>query len=225
MPATLHRRFFRSRLAARLLLRVDPGPPGPDDVCFDATTPVLVRRALRRLPPGSRVLDLGTGASAVVGLALWKRGGHRVTAADVEPELVRSARESVRRSGAPIAVVRSRFFDAVEVDALDAVVFNPPYVPTAAGERRGLPASRRSQWDGGGDGAAVVREFCTELAALGRRLPALVGVNRRHLPRALVEAAVAAAPPLRVERVWRGRLLPVDIYELAVPPSSSDPRG
>lgn len=209
-------RVFRSRLLARLLFRAEFGPLGPDDAYFDATTPVLVRYVAARVAPGSRVLDLGTGAAAVIGLALWRRCGCRVVSADVSAELVALARENVRRNRAPIQVVRSRFFDGVD-GPVDGVVFNPPYVPSRVGERRALAESRRTQWDGGDDGGAVVREFCRELAGLGRRVTAWVGVNRRHLPAVLMEAAVAAAPPLRMRAVHRSRFLPVDVYEIAAP--------
>ena len=111
----------------------------PDEHYFDVTT-VALRAVLRRgIAPASRVLDMGTGSAAVLGLWLWRRLRCRVRCSEVDPELVLQARESVRRNGAPIEVVRASFFEGVD-GRFDHVVFNPPYVPTRVGSERGLPA-------------------------------------------------------------------------------------
>jgi methylase of polypeptide subunit release factors len=203
----------RSRLLARALFGVRFRPLQADETCFDVTTPVLVAQAARRLTPSSRVLDLGTGTVAVVGLALWRKLGCEVTSADVNPESVRLAQANVNRNRAPIRVLQSTFFDAID-HAFDAVVFNPPYVPTEAGLRRGLSARFRRQWDGGPDGLAVIDGFFTALERDGRDPVAIMGVNHRHTPRGPVCALLAAHGGIRTEDVYRHPLLPVDVYVL-----------
>jgi methylase of polypeptide subunit release factors len=203
----------RSRLLARALFGVDFRPIEEDETYFDVTTPVLVSQAARRLTPASKVLDLGTGTVAVVGLALWRRLGCEVTSADVNPESVRLARANVERNRAPIRVLHSTFFDAVD-DAFDAVVFNPPYVPTEAGLRRGLSPRLQRQWDGGPDGLAVIEGFVRALEADRRDPIVLMGVNHRHTPRERVSALLDAHVEVRTEDVYRHPLLPVDVYVL-----------
>lgn len=208
----------RSRLLARALFGVDFRPLQDDETYFDVTTPVLVRQAARRLSPSSRVLDLGTGTTAVVGLALWRRIGCAVTSADVNPESVRLAQANVDRNRAPIRVLQSSFLDGVD-DAFDAVVFNPPYVPTEAGRRRGLSPRLRRQWDGGPDGLAVIDGFLGALETEPRDPIVLMGVNHRHVPRERVSALLAGHPGVGVEGIYRHPLLPVDVYALRKPPA------
>jgi methylase of polypeptide subunit release factors len=204
----------RSRLLARALFGVDFRPLEEDETYFDVTTPVLVREAARRLSPSSRVLDLGTGTVAVVGLALWHRLGCEVTSADVNPESVGLAQANVDRNRAPIRVLQSSFFDAIDAD-FDAVVFNPPYVPTDAGRRRGLSPRFRRQWDGGADGLAVIDEFLTALETDARDPLVLMGVNHKHAPRGPLTALLDGhAGNVRTEDVYRHPLLPVDVYVL-----------
>ena len=203
----------RSRLLARALFGVDFRPLQEDETYFDVTTPVLVRRAARRLSPSSKVLDLGTGTTAVVGLALWRKVGCEVTSADVNPASVQLAQANVERNRAPIRVLQSSFFDGVD-GAFDTVVFNPPYVPTEAGRRRGLSPRLRRQWDGGPDGLAVIDGFLAALEGDPRAPVALMGVNHRHTPRERVSALLAGHAGIEVEDVYRHPLLPVDVYVL-----------
>lgn len=216
MLPSLRARVFRSRALARLLLGIDFGPLGPEDYYFDVTTLVLARYAARRVTVGSRVVDMGTGAVAALAQVLCKRTGCRVVAAEANPALAASAEASVRRSGAPVRVVRSRWFAAVD-EPFDTVVFNPPYVPTPVGEARGLSQVRRSQWDGGPDGTGVLREFLAELRARSHPALALVGVNRLHLSAGQVRGLVEETPGLHAESVWCSRLLPVDVHEIRGP--------
>jgi release factor glutamine methyltransferase len=192
---------------------VDFRPLQEDESYFDVTTPVLVDQAVRRLTPASKVLDLGTGTVAVVGLALWRKLGCEVTSADVNPESVGLAQANVDRNRAPIRVLQSTFFDAID-HSFDAVVFNPPYVPTAAGLDRGLSPRFRRQWDGGRDGLSVIDGFLTALATDGRDPLVLMGVNHRHTPRGIVCALLDAHRDIRTEDVYRHPVLPVDVYVL-----------
>ena len=182
----------------------------PEESYFDVTTPVLVNVALACLPRGARVVDMGTGPFATVGLALWRHHGCEVISVDVNEDSVRLARQNVAVNRAPVEVVASRFFDAV-ADDFDAVVFNPPYVPSAVGDARGLTTRFRAQWDGGSDGTEVIRDFIVAVASDARRPLAIMGVNRSHVPsarlRPLLHAALVDVVATRSHPV-----LPVDVY-------------
>lgn len=202
----------RSRwLAARLFgVRFRP-LPDPSLYYFDVTTPVLVSVAARYVTPRMRVLDLGTGAAAIIGLALWRRRGCRVVAADVNPSLVQTARDNIAFNGAPIEVVRSSFLDNVPGE-LDVVTFNPPYVTTTHGSARGLDQPYRVQWDGGTEGTEVISRFLDAIAADARRPVVLMGVNRWHATPDRLEALFTARPTLTRRAVVRHQWLPVNVY-------------
>src|SRR5262245_9395363 len=123
-PAFL--RAARMPLVARALFGVQFAPLGKEDYIFDITTIALFRFLTHTLDSRSRLLDMGTGAAAVLGLAVWRRVGCHVIASDVNPELVTSARRNVAHNCAPIEVVQSRFFDSLD-EGFDVVSFNAPY--------------------------------------------------------------------------------------------------
>ena len=136
-------RAYRSRSLARALFGGSFIPAGPSDYYFDATTVVLVRKVAPRIKKTDHVLDLGTGAHAVVGLSLWKRTGCRVTCADINPELVTLATASIASNNGPMEAVQSELFANVST-AFNVVVFNPPYVQSNRGEDFNLQAFRRT---------------------------------------------------------------------------------
>lgn len=203
---------FRQRWLARLLFGIEFGAVGDEDYYFDLVTPALLSRARRIIPREATVLDLGTGAHAILGLSVGKAVGARVVSADIDPALAELARQAVARNGADIPVRVSRFFDGLGDERFDFVLFNPPYVTGAAARAMHLPQERRSQWDGGEGGLDVIRGV---LAALEQR-PAptclLLGVNRWFVPADAILAEIATLPGLRHGKVWHSRILPADVH-------------
>ncbi len=99
----------------------------------------LVRNLNERLiPPGSRVLDMGTGSG--VGALVAARWADRVVAVDINPEAVRCARINVAlsRREERIEVREGDLFGPVQGERFDVVLFNPPYY-------RGTPQSPLDQ--------------------------------------------------------------------------------
>jgi hypothetical protein len=208
----------RSPGVARLWFGVRVGPLEAEEHAFDATSLALPRLLRRRVRPGAHLLDLGTGSAAIVGLWAWRRLGCRVTASDVDPAIAARARENVRRNGAPIEVLVGRFLEPLhqraDLGSVDAIVFNPPYVPRAVGERRGLPERLRTQWDGGQDGTETFQAFLRAFERDGAAATAFVGLNRGHVPRLLALQRIASVPGLELREAWKHPLLPVDGYVL-----------
>lgn len=179
---------------------------GAKDQYFDVTTPLLVWSAERDLGPGARLLDMGTGAFAVIGLALWRKGC-RVVSSDIHPEILERARANVERNAAPIRLVQSRFFDELD-EEFDGVTFNPPYIPSELAANPTLARPFDFQSNGGKDGSAVIEAFFDAFLAKGGRARGYLGMNELWVSGARVLALLAARKGLRLERIDRSLGLP-----------------
>lgn len=204
-------RAYRSRPLARAIFGLSFNPTGPNDYYFDVTSVVLVQKVAPRIKKTDHVLDLGTGAHAVVGLSLWKRTGCRVTCCDINPELVTLAAASIAINNGPIEAVHSELFTNVNAE-FNVVVFNPPYVPSNRGGNSNLEPFRRTQWDGGDDGTRIIRDFLD--AFENRQVPgrAYVGINRMFVPRDQVQSLVLQHDSLSLVEILSSPLLPSDVY-------------
>jgi release factor glutamine methyltransferase len=108
--------------------------------------------------PADLALEVGTG-SGYVAERVADETGARVLGSDVNPHACQQARER------GVETVRADLVEPFRDDAFDAVLFNPPYLPTD-------PDEERDDWmevalSGGEDGRAVVEPF---LASVGRVL-------------------------------------------------------
>lgn len=102
---------------------VEPGVliPRPD-------TEILCEEALKRLAPGARVLDIGTGSGALaVSIARLGRNVD-VTAVDVSDTALAIARGNAEKNGANVRFVKSDCFAQLEGETFDMIVSNPPYI-------------------------------------------------------------------------------------------------
>jgi release factor glutamine methyltransferase len=107
---------------------------------------------------GGLVLEVGVGSGYVAATVAAETGAD-VVGCDINPEACARARE------AGIRTVRANLTAPFAADSFDAVLFNPPYLPTPP----------EAEWDdpleyalsGGEDGRRVIRPF---LADLGRVL-------------------------------------------------------
>lgn len=185
----------------RLLFGVD-APAATEQGHWDLTTLVL-RRALDRLAtPGVRMLEMGCGEVGVLSIHAARRHAATVLAADVSADAVGSARRSFARNGVAIETRLSDLFGAIRPDeGFDMILFNPPYVPTSFGEARRLEEPSRV-WDGGADGADVIRRFLAEARnRLAPRTRVLLGFNARHVSERVVAAEVASRRLVLLGRV------------------------
>ncbi|MDE2071767.1 MAG: methyltransferase, partial [Patescibacteria group bacterium] len=89
-----------------------------------------------------------------------------ITACDISPDAVKTARENAHRNnvGRAVAVVASDLFSAFSpADQFDWILFNPPYLPTAELDR--VKGSLNSALDGGPDGLMMVKKFISRAHA------------------------------------------------------------
>ena len=100
----------------------------PGVLCPRPDTEILCEEALRRLTPGARVLDIGTGSGALaVSIARLGRDAS-VTAVDVSDTALEIARGNAERNGVRVRFVKSDCFSALAGEEFDMIVSNPPYI-------------------------------------------------------------------------------------------------
>ena len=105
------------------------------------------------LPPQASVLDLCTG-SGILAVTAALRGTRSVTAVDVSRRAVATVRINARLNGVRVRAVRGDLFEAVRGQAFDAIVSNPPYVPS---DEDVLPrGGAQRAWEAGRDGRLVL---------------------------------------------------------------------
>jgi hypothetical protein len=71
-------RLTRSAFLTRWLFGVHAPALADGNRCFDLTTLALQREARRRIARGARVLDMGTGTTAVLGIWIERELGSTV---------------------------------------------------------------------------------------------------------------------------------------------------
>lgn len=112
-----HREFFGRTFAV-----------GPGVLVPRHETEVLVQVALDALPPGARVLDLGTGSGCIAATLVLQRPDLRVTAVDRSPAALAMASANAHTLSAPVRFVGGDACAGFADGAFDAIVTNPPYV-------------------------------------------------------------------------------------------------
>ena len=147
----------------------------PDCLIPRPDTEVLVETALRLLPPNAHVADLCTGSGCIAVSTLVHRPDVTADALELYPRTLALATENAARNGV------SNRFNPVEADLLnrgkerltpyapyDAILSNPPYIPTA--DIRDLsPEVHRepvAALDGGEDGLIFYRAILRDYAPL-----------------------------------------------------------
>jgi release factor glutamine methyltransferase len=90
-------------------------------------TELLVEEALRRLPRGARVLDIGAGSGCVSVTLALERPDLTVFAVDVSTAALAVARRNRERLGADLWLAASDVLDSLR-GRFDAIVSNPPYI-------------------------------------------------------------------------------------------------
>lgn len=151
------------------VLRVDPGVYVPR-----WQTEALARRAVERLPPAGVAVDLCTGSGAIAATMAVARPGARVVATDLDERAVACAAMN------GVEVYRGDLFSPLPPalrGGVDVVVGVVPYVPTTALpllQRDTLAFESARSYDGGDDGADILRRALADSTGFLRRGGALL---------------------------------------------------
>jgi release factor glutamine methyltransferase len=90
-------------------------------------TETIVEWALEVLPPGGRVVDLGTGSGAIALAIKSARPDARVDAVDLGAEALAVARENAHRLSLEVNFIQGSWLAGTE-RRYDLIIGNPPYV-------------------------------------------------------------------------------------------------
>lgn len=149
-------RGWREFYGRRFIVTADVLDPRPE-------TELLVEQGLAHLPPGGRVLDLGTGSGCILLSILAERPDATGVGVDLSPAALAIAARNAEALGLTNRATLKRGSwdaEAAESPAFDLVVSNPPYIPAAdiAGlDREVRNHDPRLALDGGPDGLAPYR--------------------------------------------------------------------
>ncbi len=139
-------------------------------------TEILVEQALARLSgqkwPGDRtnagVLDLGTGSGAIAITLALESPDARVTACDLSPRAIETARANAASLRADVEFVESNWYTALAGHRFNLIVSNPPYVAgndahLSQGDLRFEPQTALT--DGSSDGLQSIRSIIASAPA------------------------------------------------------------
>jgi release factor glutamine methyltransferase len=130
-------------------------------------TELLVEIALAKVGGGdtatgaARILDLGTGSGCIAITLALELPQAQVTALDASAAALAVARRNAERLDVRLRFVQGDWFDAVDGEAFDLIVANPPYIAAAdphlaAGDLRHEPATALAS---GADGLDALRRI------------------------------------------------------------------
>ncbi len=94
-------------------------------------TEILVEEAMRRIPRGARVLDLGTGSGCIAVSLAVLRPDLQVSAVDLSGEALRVAQRNAGANGARVRFLQGDWFEPVAGESFEAILSNPPYIARA----------------------------------------------------------------------------------------------
>lgn len=127
----------------------------PDDVYPPAEDSFLLAGASCE---AGDVLEVGCG-SGIVSLS-WA-GKNNVLGVDINPSAVKTSITNASRNGIKASFIESDLFSNVP-GKFDAILFNPPYLPTSDEEK--LEGNINRAFDGGKDGRETLERFLSEFS-------------------------------------------------------------
>lgn len=171
-------------------------------------------------PLGLRVLDMGAGCGIAALCAAQANPKNEVIGLDKNPAAVGCARENAKRNEIGNArFLESDLFSAFSQgeeggekkgdgleDKFDAILFNPPYLPTTREERFALEEENLA-YDGGEDGMRAFEEFASQVGGhleVGGRVAVIATSLEDGIKRTLeaLEANVGPASILAEEKFF-----------------------
>ena len=101
----------------------------PDVLCPRLDTEVLIEEALKRIKPGSRILDMCTGSGCIILSLLHYAKECTGTAVDLSEKALAVARKNAKNLEKECTFIHSDLFEKIE-GKYDVIISNPPYIAT-----------------------------------------------------------------------------------------------
>ena len=101
----------------------------PDVLCPRLDTEVLIEEALKRIKPGSSILDMCTGSGCIILSLLHYAKDCVGTAADLSEKALAVAKRNAKKLEKECTFIHSDLFENIE-GRFDVIVSNPPYIAT-----------------------------------------------------------------------------------------------
>ena len=101
----------------------------PDVLCPRLDTEVLIEEALKRIKPGSSILDMCTGSGCIVLTLLHFLKDCRGTGADLSEKALSVAMRNAKKLEKECTFIHSDLFENIE-GRFDVIISNPPYIAT-----------------------------------------------------------------------------------------------
>lgn len=101
----------------------------PDVLCPRLDTEVLIEEALKRIKPGSSILDMCTGSGCIILTLLHFVKDCQGTAADLSEKALTVAKRNAEKFQKTCTWIQSDLFENIE-GTYDVIISNPPYIAT-----------------------------------------------------------------------------------------------
>ena len=101
----------------------------PDVLCPRLDTEVLIEEALKRIKPGSSILDMCTGSGCIILTLLHFVKDCQGTAVDLSEKALEVAKRNAQKLQKKCTFIHSDLFENIN-GRFDVIVSNPPYIAT-----------------------------------------------------------------------------------------------
>ena len=145
-------------------------------------TEIMVEECLKRVGDGALIADIGTGSGAIAVALAVNLPKAKIWATDSSEEALKVARTNAEKHAVAdrVSIVRGDLLEPLAVGEFDAIVSNPPYIPTGdidtlQPEVRYEP---REALDGGPDGLDVYRKLLPRAIRITRLVAVEIGAGQ-----------------------------------------------
>lgn len=179
--------------------------PNDRPLYWDYSTLLVHQEMHRWVRDGMRVLEIGTGEHALIGLSARARYDIDLTCTDLIPEAIDHAKRTAERNRLEVDFRAGDLFEPVaDEKPYDLIFNNPPYLTPDIPDSVVVGTQDAPYADGGEDGMHVIRRVLHEappfLAPGGK---VLMATNRFYVAAREIDTVIASSPMRLVERIRR----------------------